>query len=295
MDTEQGSQSPNNDSGISPGHGSSGSSAGRPSPGQGETYGSPEHFNVQESQAMKSEPNTELNTSSQLPRSQQPTSQNTVPIWELSLLEDSHSQCIVPQTLKAASKPNPEKTILKSTSQTLAEPDHHQQQNQNLSCETRKAENRTPSTSPLHSLNSVITPVANGNHVVNQNIVSPNHRPQSHMFESPVRNSSHNNMKTPPIHGLNATPGSNTGFSDDNSRSSSTSSSTLMLDGGNENYKMTLQDGEQSPLRCLEMTVEQSSSMGGLRTGIVSGLGVGNNGVRNVYQCPLCEYTTLSR
>jgi hypothetical protein len=137
--------------------------------------------------------------------------------------------------------------------------------------------------------------VANRNHVVNQNIVSENHCAQRHTCDSPVRISPHNNMKTPPMHVTNATPGLHPGFSDDNSRSSSTSSSTLMLDGGNENFRMTLHEGEQSALRCLEMTVEQSSVMGGMRAGVASGPGAGNNGVRNVYQCPLCDYTTLSR
>jgi hypothetical protein len=284
LDIEQGSHSPNNDSGISPGHGSSGSSAGRPSPGQSGSYGSPEHYSVQENQAMKSEPNTELNTLSHLPRNQQATSQNTVQIWEINHLKNSHSQTIEPQSLKAASNLNLGNSILKSASQTtMSEPDHHQQQNKSPS-ETKITEDNTPSTSPLHSLNSLVTPVANRN----QN-VSPNHGTQSHMFDSPVRISSHSNMKTPPMHAMNATPVSNTGSSDDNSLSST--SSTMMQDGGRENYKLTLHEGEQSPLRCLEMTVEQSSVL----AGVPSGPGVGNTGVRNVYQCPLCDYTTLSR
>jgi hypothetical protein len=288
LDIEQGSHSPNDDSGISPGHGSSGSSAGPPSPGQSGPYGSPEHFSVQENQAMKSEPNTELNALSQLPRNQQVTSQNTVPIWEINLLKNSHSQSIVPQSLKAVSNLNIRSSILKSASQTtMSEPDH-QQQNKSPS-ETQITEDPTPSTSPLHSFNSLATPVANRN----QNDVSPNHSAQSHIFDSPVRISSHNNMKTSPMHAINATPVSNTGSSDDNSRSSS--SSTMMQDGVRENYKMTLHEGEQSPLRCLEMTVEQSSVMGGMKAGVPSGPGAGNNAVRNVYQCPLCDYTTLSR
>jgi hypothetical protein len=115
------------------------------------------------------------------------------------------------------------------------------------------------------------------------------------MFDSPVRIFSHN-MKTPSIPDTNAPPGLYSSFSDDNSRSS-TSSSTLMLDGGNEYLKMTPPEGEQNPLRCLEMAVEQSSAMGSTRgdAGAASGVGAGNNGVRNIYQCPLCDYTTLSR
>jgi hypothetical protein len=48
-----------------------------------------------------------------------------------------------------------------------------------------------------------------------------------------------------------------------------------MLDGGNENFKMTLHEGEQSSLRCLEMAMEQYSVMGGMRAGVASGPGVG--------------------
>jgi hypothetical protein len=291
MDVEHDSHSPNNDSGISPGHGSSGSSAGRPSPGQSGSYGSPEHFSVQENQAMKSEPNTELSALSQIPRNQQPPSQNTVPVWEINLLENSQRQRIIPQSLKAATSLNLGNSMLKSVSQTtMSEPD--QLQSKSPSSETQIAEVHTPSTSPLHSLNSLVTPVANRNHVANQNVVSPNHGAQSHIFDSPVRISSRNNMKTPPMHAINATAISNTGSSDD---SRSSSSSITMQDGGSENYKMTLHEEEQSPLRCLEMTVEQSTVMGGMKAAVPSGPGVGNNGVRNVYQCPLCDYTTISR
>jgi hypothetical protein len=59
---------------------------------------------------------------------------------------------------------------------------------------------------------------------------------------------------------------------------------------------MTLPEEQQNPLRCLETAVEQSSIMGGKRVhGFAPGTGASNNGVRNIYQCPLCDYSTLSR
>ncbi|XP_021935447.1 protein hunchback isoform X2 [Zootermopsis nevadensis] len=288
MDTEHRSHSPNDDSGISPGS----SSVGRPSPGQSGSFGSPEHFGVQENQGIKSELNTESNTSSsQCPHSQQRTNQN---MWGINPLQHSHDQYIVSASLKtAASNTNLERSILKPVPQTsVSEADHpHQQQNTSPSSRIHVTQTHTPSTSPLQILNSM----ANRSPVISQITASPSRCTQSPMFDSPVRILSHN-TKTPPIANTNALPGLNSSLSDDNSRSS-TSSSTMMVDGGNEYFKMTLPEGEQYPLRCLEMAVEQSSIMGGMRGDgeAASGTGAGNNGVRNIYQCPLCDYTTLSR
>jgi hypothetical protein len=122
----------------------------------------------------------------------------------------------------------------------------------------------------------LVTPIANRNHDVSHNTVSP--------------------VKTPPVPTTNATSGSNMSLSDDNNSLSSTSSSTLILEGRDENLKITFPEGQQNPLRCLEMAVEHSSLMGGKTVhGVVSGAAANNNGVRNIYQCPLCDYSTLSR
>lgn len=293
MDTEHSSHSPNNDSGISPGHGSSGSSSvGRPSPG------SPEHFNIQENQGMKSEPNTEQNTSSkEFTNHQQHPGQKVSPVWGIDFLQHPPGQCIV---LPAAAlcQSTAERSVLDNSSlANMSEPDHpYQQETKSPSSRLHIAQNNTPRTSPLHnlnSLNSVVTPIGNRIHSVSQNVVSPSHCTQSPVFDSPAKLSSHNNIKTPPIPDTNAPPGLNSSLSDDNSRSSSSSSSTLMSVGGNEYFKMTSPEGEQNPLKCLEMAVEQSPIMG--RTRGDGGAGAGNNGVRNIYQCPLCDYTTLSR
>lgn len=286
MDTDRSSHSPNNDSGISPGS----SSVGRPSPGQSGSFGSPEHFSSQENHGMKSEPNTESSTSSsQCPHNQQHISQA---MWGINPLQHSHEQYIVSPSLNmAASNSDLEHGLLKPVPQTsTSEPDHpHQQQTTSPLSRICVTQNHTPSTSPLHSLSSL----ANRSPVISRITVSPN--PQSHMFGSPVRTFSHN-MKIPTISDTNASQGLNYSISDDNSRSSS-SSSTMMLDGGHEYFKLTPSEGQKNPLRCLQMAVEQSPIMSSTRDDgeAVSYTGAGNNGVRNTYQCPLCEYTTLSR
>lgn len=268
MDIEHGSHSPNNDSGISPDHGSSGgSSAGRPSPGQSGSFGSPEYFNIQESQGMRPESNGQSSMpSSQFPNNQHHITQNIPPIWEISLL-----------ALGGPGHPVLDHSLLKHASEIPESEHSHQQPTGSPSSRNHITQNCTPNTSPLHCLKSLVTPTANRSHVVSHNSVSP--------------------VKTPPISTTNTSSVLNTSFSDDNnSLSSSTSSSTLVLDGRDENFKMILPEGQQNPLRCLEMAVEQSSIMGGKRVhGVIPGAGATSNGVRNIYQCPLCDYSTLSR
>lgn len=266
MDIEHGSHSPNNDSGISPDHGSSGdSSAGRPSPGQSVAFGSPEYFNIQESQGMRSESNGQSNmSSSHFPNNRHHMTQNIPPIWEISLL-----------ALGGPGHPALDHSLLKQASE-IPESDHpHQQPAGSPSSRNHLSQNCSPNTSPLHCLKSLVTPIANRSHVVGHNTVSP--------------------VKTPPIPTTNASSVLNTSLSDDNN-SLSSSSSTLVLDRQDEDFKMMLPEGQQNPLRCLEMAVEQSSVMGGKRVhGVLPGAGASSNGVRNIYQCPLCDYSTLSR
>ncbi|XP_069676651.1 protein hunchback [Periplaneta americana] len=142
-------------------------------------------------------------------------------------------------------------------------------------------QNRKPNTSPFRNTSPVQSLVtATPSKSPSTKTTSPRH----------IQNPPSSGMKTPPGNETNAPPGLNPGLSDNSRSPSVSSSSPSLMDEDNEYYKMQEAEERQNPMACLELVVEQTPNMGEVTPG-----GSSTNGMRNIFQCPLCSYSTHSR
>ena len=222
MDTDILAQSPNNDSGISPGHGSNGSaSAGQSSPSQNGPLSSPEQHN---SEALNHEFNTEKMQRISFYNDQNTLNNDMARYWGIS------------KALQNAYNTNTAENQIPPTTTPLI----HYGYQRNYHPLSPKSNNERSQLS---------TPKPLGKHTFP---LTSNRSPGKHRNNEPA-------SPTLPMSEVRMPPGFNPGLSDDNNTLSSTCSSPDSII--NENENMLGMNAEQNPLQCLQLTVEQATIM----------------------------------